>query len=402
MFYLWFDDLSGLGTVGFAETEWRWCSVGPGPKVEGKGNLERIAALLTSQKDEVSLLLAARECVHLWLKVPPMSARNLRQALPFIAEEQVAQSVESMHFACGHRHGEQLNCLGISKALLRELLGLLFEYGISPVAAYSDASLLTARDGAIAILIDGVRCLVRTTRIAIEAPRQDLAMYLNATLHQMGEPSPEPHIEVFADEQFHMPAELADAGLEVTRKRLIQSPFAQLVSTPITEINLLVAEFEPQTTRRGEGRTWRLPLALAASLLAILVVSDLVVGWNALKQRESLQDSSLLLVDGLQTPEEVVRLIHREQGNRSQETRDFLNLLGQVSRVAVTRGASMRSLSYQSGSGAIDIEILVADYDALDGFSSDAQDIFRQADMLGATQTGDGVRARLRVVGAAQ
>ena len=400
MFFVWFDDLSELGKDEFVQQEWRWCRLGPGSRLEGRGGLEDIATILASEPDDVSLLLAARECVHMWLKVPPMSTRSLRQALPFIAEEQVAQPVENMHFVEGDRQGEQLNCLGISKGLLHQLLSLLSGYGISPIAAYSDASLLQAREGTIVVLLDSNRTLLRTLRSALEAPLQDLMIYLNALVQEMGDSSAEPHIEVFVNESSEVPDGLANSAWKATSKKVNRSCLTELLCAPVTEINLLVGEFEPQASRRGDGGTWRLPLALAATLLALLVTSDLVIGFSALKTSETLQEESVALVEGIGSSEEVVRLIHREQGSRSQETRDFLSLLAQVSKVSAEHGASIRTLSYQSGSGTIDIEVLVIDYDALDGFSSQAQDTFQLADMLGATQTGEGVRARLRLVGA--
>lgn len=398
MFFIWFDDLNELGTGAFTRREWRWCRTGPGSRIEGNGNLEQIAALLASQGDEVSLLLAARECVHLRLKVPPMSARSLKQALPFIAEEQVAQPVENLHFAVGARRGEHLGCLGISKALLRHLLGALSEYRISPTAAYSDASLLRIREGSIGMMLDGDRALVRTADFSLEASRQDVSHYLNSILQAMEEPRSELILEICADEDAEMPHGLAEFAVKIAPRRISRSALAELLSTQVSEINLLVSEFAPGSSASGI-KVWRLPTALAASLLTLLMASDLIVGLTALNRSQALQLQALSLADGLQTPEEVVRLIHREQGSRSQETREFLNLLAQISRVSAAHGANLRTLSYQSGSAAIDIEVVVADYDALDGFSSNAQSAFRQADLLGATQTGEGVRARLRLLG---
>lgn len=401
MFFIWFDGLDELGTGAFVQRQWRWCRLGPGSRVEGQGDLESIAALLASQADEVSLLLSARACIHLRLKVPPMSARSLRQALPFVAEEQVAESVENMHFAIGGRQGEQLNCLGISKVLLQELLRVIAEYGISPVAAYSDATLLRVREGTIGMLLDRDRALIRTTHSALEAPVENISIHLRSIIQEISDSSSELVLEVFSDEVDEIPGEFANFGAKVTPRRITHSALVELLSSPVDEINLLVAEFEPQASTQP-SRTWRLPLALAASLLALLLASDLIVGMNALNRTTVLKQTSLSLVDGLQTSDEVVRLIHREQGSRSQETRDFLKLLARISRVSDAHGANLRTLSYQSGSGAVDIEVLVSDYDVLDAFSSAAENSFQEADMLGATQFGEGVRARLRLVGVGQ
>ncbi len=401
MFFIWFDDLSELGTSAFVHREWRWCRIAPGSRLEGRGDLESIRSALISEPDEVSLLLAARECIHLRLEVPPMSARSLRQALPFIAEEHVAQSVESMHFAIGQRNGEHLSCLGISKSLLHLLLEVVSEYGISPIAAYSDATLLQAREGSIGVLMDGDRILIRTARSALEAPRQDAIICINLIIEQSDESNPALQLEVLTNDGVEALDGLALPDVTMTQRRIARSPLAELVSSPINEINLLVADFEPVAPGQRE-RTWRLPLALAASFLILLFTSDLIIGFNALSHTQGLQEESISLVDGLQNSDEVVRLIHREQGSRSQETRDFLNLLAQFSQVSEAHGASLRTLSYQSGSGAIDIEVLVSNYDVLDDFSNEAQDAFQEADMLGATQTAEGVRARLRLVGAGQ
>ncbi len=407
MLYIWFDALDGLGSEAFAAAEWRWCRVAPGHRDEGRADLGTLAAMLSAQPDDVSLLLESRACLHLRLKVPPMTARNLTQALPYIAEEQVAQPVEAMHFAIGQRQVEYLQCMAISRFVLQNLLQLLVSHGIQPVAACSDAFLMRAKPGVVVMLLDGDRALLRTPQLALESPRRHLSVYLPSMIETMAGPGDAGvQLHIMAEES----AETTDiyeaiesiSGIDRVEKRCIGSALAELVTAPATSINLLTGDFAPRA-RRHRHKAWRLPVALAALWLVLMVAADLAIGIDTQERSLELQEASLRLAPGARSPEDVIRLVQREQGVRSQATGALVSRLAEVSEI-VSRagdgaGDGLTSLTYASGAEHLDIEVRVADYESLEELSNRMQVVFVQVDMLGATQEAGHVRARLRLHG---
>ena len=404
MFAIWFDNLSTLGSPRFENQRWRWCRLGQGSRYEGEGGLAEIARELESMPDEVTLLVAARECLDLWLNVPPMNTRRLSQAVPYIAEEQVAQPIEAMHFVVGERKAQHIRCIATSRALLQTLLDTLGKHGISPIALYLDAALVRVKGRQFCVLKDRKRALVRTPELATEVPCERLPVLIDSLIQSSPESSTELLIEVIADDDGELAKSIARPEVRVQARRSAATCFSELLPGPeISEVNLLVEEFEPRASRPQNWR-WKLPMALAASLLALIIASDLLVGYLAKLRVATFIDESIEAYrkdfPSIEPNEgDLIRLIHREQGTSSQETRELLEMLNRASGAFFTHGASVRSLSYQSGSGAIDVEVLVDGYDILDALESDATREFQEVSMLGATQTQEGVRARLRLGG---
>lgn len=405
MFALWIDDTSSLGSEVFDKTPWRWCRVGPGSNEEGRGNLAEIAHKLEKQSEEVCVILRAADCLDCWLSVPPMNARRLNQAIPFIVEEFVAQPVETMHFVTGERRGQQLRCVGISRVLLRRLLDAMGAWNIRPSAVFPDAGLLSAKTETIRILKDGERALIRASNLAAEMPCERAPMLVDAVWSGVAESNKEMRIEVSGDDDGTLTSLLSQTYGNVSQRNLTTSSLIEFVeNTQASSLNLLIGEFQPSESKVQAPR-WKVPMALAAILLATILGSDLLVGFLA-KQRVAVLVEKATETYMQAYPSEdpsqsdLIRLVNREQGTGAQETVRLIDMLNRVS--SVTANAQVRSIAYQAGSDTLDVEVLVAGYDGLDALESEIAEAFREVSMLGATQSQDGVRARLRLAGAEQ
>ena len=404
MFVLWIDDTSALGDEAFDKTSWRWCRVGPGPRQEGEGALAEIADELARQPDEVRLILKAGDCLDCWLKVPPMNSRRLTQAIPFIAEELVAQPLEAMHFVPGERRGELLRCVAISRVFLQRLLDKLHTYSIHPTALFTDAGLLRTKTDSISVLKDGDRALIRTDALAAEVPCARVPIVIDSLLRKTAESDAEIHIEVAGDDRGSLAERLSKQFERVSRRSLTGSRLADLLpGLEAAAANILVGDFE-QVKSTAQTPRRKLPIALAAMLLTIVLVSDLIVGVLA-RQRASasMEQAAQVYAQAFPaeepSPLEIIRLVNHEQGTGPQETARLIGMLNSVSNILSANGAQVRSLSYQSASDALDVEILVEGYDSLDTLESQVAGDSRAVSMLGATQAEDGVRARLRISG---
>ncbi len=413
MLIIWFDELGTLMRADLNAREWRWHRIvanGTSLAEEGRAALQSIAQMLTSKPDDVTLLLPARECLHLTLTAPSMSARNLDLALPYLAEEHLAEPVDVTHIAPGERQGDQIAAFAVSKTLLRELLDLLAQHDIAPVAAYSDASLIdTQVDGRErgCLMLDGARMLMRGAHTSLEADCADSPVFLPALLarsseHDEGDATMQVLCAPDCDVAPEIIEVLHSLGVKTATVALTRSPLSTLVSSGFASAtNLLVGEFQA-SSQSTDKRQWRFPLALAASLLALVLITDVALGIIAQRQTSSLQAQAIEKLGGSMDSEKIIQLVNQEQGGGGQETSYFIDLAVALSTIVSAQDVTLKSLSYQQGSRALDVEVLVKNYDQLDLLSNEAQSAFAEADMLGATQTDDGVRARFRLSGLLQ
>ncbi len=408
MLIIWFDDLQAFARTDVDAREWRWCRTAAHPagfaggvRDEGCATLQSIAEALAAEPDGVTLLLAARDCLHLTLTAPPMSAHNLELALPYLAEEHLAGAIDDTHIAPGERHGDQLAIFAVSKALLRQLLDALRQHGLTPVAAYSDASLIepaTTGDECACLMVDGTRILMRGARTSLEIDCANLPVFLPLFLQCASDQNEHNvSVQVLCEPDSEILEKLDSLQVNATPGRFVENPLTTLVSRGFSSAtNLLVGEFQASKQSTGR-RQWRTPLTLAAAFFALVLVADIGLGMVAQNRMTELQERAIEKLGGTMDADAIIRMVNREQGRGGQESTYFMDLVVALSIVTTNGATSVKSLSYQRGSRALDVEILVADYDQLDGISNDARAAFEEAEMLGATQTDDGVRARFRL-----
>src|SRR5699024_9416755 len=86
------------------------------------------------------VLLVPGTDVLLWkANVPGVRGQKLRQALPYSLEDDVAQDVDSLHFAMGGTTDEgERNVAVAARQLMDEWLNPLREHGIEPDAIYPE------------------------------------------------------------------------------------------------------------------------------------------------------------------------------------------------------------------------------------------------------------------------
>jgi len=242
-------------------------------KGAARGTLEEIARLCRGQR-VVALVPGTAVTLH-HVQVPARSASEIRMAVPFALEEQLAGKIEGLHFAIGPKAADGTVPVAVMNGdALRAFLKPLQEAGIMPDAVLPEPLALPWTDGTRSVLIDHGNAIVRTAitgGFAIEAE------LLPSVLQRFGDG--QAPVRLWYDPESVSAAEVAKiaAGIGKPTEQQVLPPvlaavFAQALHSQPCKIDLLQGEYRAQ---RGGGLRRFLP-AIVVALAALFVH----LGWS--------------------------------------------------------------------------------------------------------------------------
>ncbi|VCG73795.1 general secretion pathway protein L [Burkholderia pseudomallei] len=309
--------------------EWQWPEL-PFALVDKSGHTQRAgraALALLPQAATTVLIVAARDLLMLEQALPPLKGPRLKQALPNIIEDQLIQDPQGCHIAvdpaaldggrrvlavidrawfkfivdaftaAGHRH---LRAVPVTRCL--------------PPATRRDAAAAAPAESIVAVAL-GLAATERAPSLAEEpaallpqapsAPRVELALARGALGEGFAAPvsSAVATLEALANGTPLELYELGEPGAEpqlasvrpLDDKRLLPGaaiwPFDALVRRALdSRFDLCQFEFEfaPWRFDRATFMRLRLPLALAATTLAIAVIGANAHWWKLSRERDAL------------------------------------------------------------------------------------------------------------------
>ncbi|MCC5861313.1 MAG: hypothetical protein JJT93_05305 [Gammaproteobacteria bacterium] len=241
----------------------------------GRGTLSDAAALAGGRR--VSVLLPGTDILLCDTHLPVRNPAKLLRALPFTLEEQLAQDIDSLHFAASRPDSTgHLRAAVLTRQQMTDTLARLQAAGLQADALYADTEAVPNNPGSLTLLLDGSRVYLAPP----EGPPRVLdGPDLRATLELAGETFTGRHLLVYGDahQAAALQAECAvlrEAGYEVDLHLHEDGGLSRMalgvVAAPA--INLLQGPF---ARRRSHAALWG-PWRVAASLLlAFAVVSIL-------------------------------------------------------------------------------------------------------------------------------
>jgi general secretion pathway protein L len=375
------------------------------------GPLSSIAQHPAGQR--ICVLVPASDVLLTDAEVPAKSGARIQQIVPFALEEQVAEDIDSLHFAIGRRVGEapRIPVAVVSRTLLDGWLAQLHAAGLQPECLYADSSMVPDNPGQAVLVLSGENVMLRAAGgQAVTLPLSALAEAL-----ELLRPAPDQGdfggngLVVYAGEaEWQQYGATIDAvrdqfeGLSV--QLLPEGPlglFAQ--SLPGTKaINLLQGSYAPVSPLAGGLKAWRIA---AVMLLALLVLHG--VGSAAqllmLKRTERRLDQSIS-----ETFEEAMPGEHNTaNARRRMEARlasvqggtDSSGLLAMLSAVAQARaaasGTALQAASYRDG--LLELQVTAPGADALDHISQQLRTGGWQADLTSGSSTSGAYQGRIQM-----
>lgn len=328
------------------------------------------------------------------------SGRHAVAAVPYVLEEELADDIEDLQFAVGTaEHDGTLPVAVINRQILRRVLEMLQEHGLQPREIVPDVQCLPLGESdEWEAWIDEEEALIRQGRHAgLWLRRELLDTMLPMLIDEAGESAPA-QITWFCQDHLPLP-ELPLLSDRIT----VEDPtaaFARGLSAP--RINLLQGEFHQRKQYRKYLLPWRVPAALAATLLLCFSIASYLELRN-LRVLDSQQQTQMVNLyktafPGARTVQEpVVQLRSRLNTLRSDSHAGALDLIAVLGDVLTqANGATLNSLVFRLGRA--EVEIMVASVQELDRIKSLLEENGKlSATVRSANQQQDGVRGRLRL-----
>jgi general secretion pathway protein L len=365
------------------------------------GSLQQAAA--QAQGQTLLVLLPAPQVLLTRAKLPKGSPSRLRQALPYILEEQLCSEVEQLHFALGDkREGELTPCAVIEQALLRQHLQRLAEAGLNPQALMAESQVWTAPEGQWRLLLGPEYGLLAMDQ---EPPRlldsQDWPQWLQLNLKQTALPPQQLEIIDCRDRPESEP--LAFLGIASQYSHSPGQWDQQLLQQPdsVYGFSLLQGDFSSNERLGRLLRPWR----TAALLLTLWLGLQLGLDMHEHRQlKRQLQQLDTQVEELFHQALPGSRLVNarvqieralQQQGQQGQGD-DLAIMLQGLAPARGIPGLQLERLRYQPGELSLEVRLA-----ALDGLDTLRNNIASQAGwqvaIQSATAGSNGVQGRLLI-----
>lgn len=325
------------------------------------------AGAVISGARRVVVLVPGAEVSLQEARVPGRNRQRVLRAIPFALEEQLADDVESLHFALGPALGDDCYpVVVVDRRRMDAWMALLHEAGITAHQWVPDTLALPRTDGWSLIVEDDLVTVRSGDYQGFACEQENLSLL--ASMFAAREQLPEV-ARVFG------PAVVDIEGVEVDLDDTQVQPLDILAhgwfAGPVIDL------LQGQYSRREEwGRYLRPWKSTAALLVVALVMAGAVTGLNYyhLGQQKVQLDADIQalykktfpqarrIVNPRAQMEQQLKVLQRHSGGAST---DFLGMFAETANVVRTaKGIKVQGASYRDG--RLDLELLADDLQLLD------------------------------------
>ncbi len=338
---------------------------------------------------------------------PTRSGAKLQQLVPFALEEQLAEDIDTLHFAIGKRlPNGRLPVAVVARRRMNEWLAELRAAGIEPAALYADSELLPRNPAQAVALLEDDAVTVRTPSggyVGLCADALGEALEL-----ALADPAARGLLVYAGETEWRR----WGAQLEALRERFESVQVQQLAGDPLAlfaralpaaeAINLLQGSYAPKRSTASGWRAWRWAAMLLGALVALHLigqVAELVV----LHRREHALDGAITRVfnramPGAGDPYEARRRMQarlaevRAQGGGG----GFFTALGALATArAHVPHTQLEALSFSGG--ALDLRLTAPSIEALNDLAQSLGQQGWKARLTSANPAHGRFRGSLRI-----
>lgn len=399
----------------------------------GEAGIENIAseAQEFAEQFSVVVIVPAESVLLSSVEIPSTQLRQIRQALPFMVEELIADDIDNVHTAIPAQFRERLPYIDsaiVEHKQLVDWLDLLHTHALSPSAILIDVLCLPFELNGWTLLVDGERLLIRNELnygLAVQLDDAELMLQgLYAQQEASRQQSPlenaiAPQIQILASlsEEADCAAatSLAEQVKEIcpdyTVKPLhYQEPVQQLLcynwyKQQQEGINLLQGGYAV-VRRKQEDRSGWGQLAMVASIGVLLfLVLTVAAGWYFNSQAAQLEDKSIALYRELFPNERRVVNPRRQMDNHLRQQGSvtggsFLVLLAETAKQMQSdpdNSVAVRQIRFNNQQGDLKFELYSQSLEQLDQFKTRLATGGLQVDINSASEQAEGVLGRVVV-----
>ena len=267
-----------------------WAAKGELNTVFHTGKLSDISV---EEDASVVLVLSGLDALLLSAPMPTRNQQKIRQALPYLFEEQLIEDTETLHFATGPLKSDSLQVAVIAKVRLQEWIDALAAAGIRLDSAVIDIQLLTPQINGWVVWCNEHTALVRTGEgNGFACDREQLVELLSALSRSDSQAEVVQSLHINHEGEldlFPFTSNLSDMKVTESAVDPRQSTGFQFLLEQFTEqknhkpIELLQAEYAPEKPSRLSAKL----TAIACSVALLLVVGYSSLLWYQNSQFET-------------------------------------------------------------------------------------------------------------------
>jgi general secretion pathway protein L len=379
----------------------RWIT--PGSSAVRSGELKEAA--LRNLGERLCVLLPAAPLLPLFATLPPLQGQKLRRAVPYAVEEQLADEVESYHFALGKREADgTLPLLAVNREQMVAWQARFAEAELKPHACFNEAQLLPWQPGELTLLLESDGALLRLSpHEAYRLPLDGLETLLTLALPRA--PEAVTALRIFDARGDGAVAPCWQGALAELQQHyeVVADPLPLLAAgnNPHT-IDLLQGEFGRKEQLSRLWRPWRASAALLAAWL-LLLGGESLYDYRRLAAEETRLYQAVEKVYRDTFPEaknvanprvQMERKLAELQGGGSGGA--FVALLGASGPVlGATKGIELKNLRYRAGE--LELELELADLPALDALKASLQQQGLAVEIRNASSRENRVEGRVAI-----
>jgi general secretion pathway protein L len=375
-----------------------------------QGTLEAAAAYARDR--DVILLVPGLEATTTCVNLPVTRQSRIQQMLPYSLEDAVAEDIDKLMFAASpKRQDGSISVAIVAHHLIQQWLDECHDAGLQPKAVYVDVQGVPETPGNVTILLDAQRIFGRVPErepfVFEDLPLTELVALL-ASHDETADVCK--NLIVYSDDDSYRNRapeleQLRDSGVNVELSLLHDGVLARLAATLVTMpgSNLLQGPYAIKSDWSQLLRPWRMPGALAASLVLIATVS--LGGRYFLLSNEddalaaSLQSNcqAAFQTANLGACESEIRgrLAVSGQGPEIDVDAGFLGTLGTVA-TSIDARMVFQNVSFRNG--VMNLSVIAPDVQSLDSLATAIGTEGRlQANIQSAVPGAEGVEGRLQI-----
>lgn len=333
----------------------------------------------------IRVCVPAADVVLLHANVPARTASKVLQAIPYAVEDQLAEDVETLHFALGERTTHGYLVAAVSHTRMRQWLQDLAANGIAPAELVPDVLAVPVRPHALALVPDGTRVLARFPNGAgIAANESLLPLLIRQQLAQLPDAERCTTALLYTSDA-PIPAVLENLAkefsLEIERQALPAGAIGIMGATrlPVQAINLLQGEFGRNSGPREQWQRWRIAALLLAGLIVVLIAQQIISEIRLQRESACLQAQIATLFH--QALPDVTRMVDPQAqmqqrlnglGGDAGGSAGLLPLLSAAGRsLQAQTDVQLQGLSYHNG--VLQLQVQTTSIGALDTLKSALQ-----------------------------
>ena len=363
---------------------------------------ENLRSVISQRKLTPVFAVPGEDLRLLSLQIAAEERRHLARSLPFMLEEELSEDISSLHFASVPRDKLDYAVAICSREKMEIYQTLLSQFpGVNQWLP--EPLLLPWNPGEWCLVVEGERAIVRlgdSEGFAVEL--QMLNMMLEAVKLQAGAPET---IVIYGRDQSAETALVPEELQAAVQWRQGDLYAAMMISEmPAQPLNLRQGEWAVRLPLERWWQQWR----VAAILFGAAVAIHMLATWTDYRQ---LEQENLALRGAVQEtyrqafPRGAVvdaeKQLRRQLDSMtgSSQASGFVGLVAQVGDVVTTADGSIVSINYNEKAGEIRLNLLAADYEAVERIRSGFVENGLQATLENSSAQDDRVRARMRVGG---